>query len=753
MAKRFHPDLWVSPRPNGIGLQKPNHFGDMARVAWANKKHAGYAWKLLTKGVCDGCALGVAGLHDWTIDGVHLCLTRLRLLELNCADPLDHSLLADAASLATRSSTELRELGRLAHPMRRRAGEQGFRRITWDEALEALAQGLRTAGPERSAMFLTSRGITNETYYVAGKAARAMGIANVDSAARTCHAPSTTALKATIGAAATTCSLSDVLSSKLIVIWGANPANNQPVFMKYLHLAKKNGARVVVINPYLEPGLEHYWVPSNAESAMFGTKICDLHVPVRPGGDVALADAVLKRLVERGDVDQAFIDAHTEGWDALVAHLGSLSLDELLVDAGVSALQLEAFVDEYARSDASILLWSMGITQHRHADQGVRGIVNLALARGNVGRDGAGLMPLRGHSGVQGGAEMGAYATALPGGLAPTPANAAVLSERWGFEVPAHSGMTAAEIPDAALRGELDVLWMSGSNFLEILPDPVLVEQALARVPLRVHQDIVVTSQMLVPGDDVILLPVHTRYEQEGGGTETTTERRIVFSPEIPRTVGEARSEWRLFADVAMRVRPELRPLFSWPDNHALRVEIAEVVPLYAGIENLHDTGDQVQWGGAHLCADGAFPTESGRGAFSVLDRPDVSLPPGMFAVATRRGKQFNSMVFSEIDPFTGAGRHAIYIDPADAAELGFADGEAVTLASATGTFDGHLRFVRLPRRTLQVHWPEGNVLIAAGPEHREAASRVPDYNAVVSISRQRPGTGNRAAAPVDSPS
>ncbi len=736
MAKRFHPDLWVSPRPNGIGLQKPNHFGDMAKVAWTNKKHARYAWKLLTKGVCDGCALGVAGLHDWTIDGVHLCLTRLRLLELNCADPLDHSLLADAPSLARRSSTELRELGRLAHPMRRRAGEPGFQRITWDEALEALAQGLRTAGPDRSAMFITSRGITNETYYVAGKAARAMGIANVDSAARTCHAPSTTALKATIGAAATTCSLSDVLISKLIVIWGANPANNQPVFMKYLYMAKKNGARVVVINPYLEPGLEHYWVPSNAESAMFGTKICDLHVPVRPGGDVALADAALKRLIERGDVDQSFIDAHTEGWSELVEHLGSLSLDELLADAGVSALQLEAFVDEYARSDASILLWSMGITQHRHADQGVRGIVNLGLARGNVGRDGAGLMPLRGHSGVQGGAEMGAYATALPGGLAPTPANAEALAEKWGFDVPAHSGMTAAEIPDAALRGELDVLWMSGSNFLEILPDPVQVEQALSRVPLRVHQDIVVTSQMLVPGDDVILLPVHTRYEQEGGGTETTTERRIVFSPEIPRTVGEARSEWRLFADVASRVRPDLRDRFSWRDNHALRVEIADVVPLYAGIENLRDTGDQVQWGGAHLCADGEFPTDTGRGSFSVLERPDISLPDGMFAVATRRGKQFNSMVFSEIDPFTGAGRDAVYIDPADAAELGFADGDAVTLTSTTGSFDGHLRFIRLPRRTLQIHWPEGNVLIAAGPDHREAASRVPDYNAVVSIAR-----------------
>src|SRR4029079_7313954 len=140
----------------------------------------------------------------------------------------------------------------------------------------------------------------------------------------------TVGLKQTIGAAASTCSLQDVIESDLIVLWGANPANKQPVFMKYLYLARRRGARVVVVNPYLEPGLERYWVPSNVESAMFGTKLCDLHVPVRPGGDVALADAVVKRLIERGAVDDAFVAEHAEGWDVLVAHLATLDLDDLL---------------------------------------------------------------------------------------------------------------------------------------------------------------------------------------------------------------------------------------------------------------------------------------------------------------------------------------------------------------------------------------------------------------------------------------
>ncbi len=317
----WQPSGWAGWRPNGAGLQKPHHYRDMAKVAWANRAHPKYALDVLTKGACDGCALGVAGLHDWTIDGIHLCTTRLNLLELNTADAIDPLLLADVGPLRDRTSSQLRRLGRLGHPMRRRRGEPGFRRIDWAEALGALAGAIGNTTPDRVALYLTSRGITNETYYVAGKAARAMGIAGIDSAARVCHAPSTVGLKDTIGVAASTCSLQDVIESDLVVLWGTNPANNQPVFMKYLYLAKKRGCRVVVVNPYLEPGLERYWVPSSVESALFGTTICDLHVPVRPGGDVALANAVLKRLIARGAVDQAFVDAHTTGWDELVAAL------------------------------------------------------------------------------------------------------------------------------------------------------------------------------------------------------------------------------------------------------------------------------------------------------------------------------------------------------------------------------------------------------------------------------------------------
>ena len=273
----------------------------------------------------------------------------------------------------------------------------------------------------------------------------------------------------------------------------------------------------------------------------------------------------------------------------------------------------------YAAAESAIFVWSMGLTQHAFGSDNVRAVINLALARGNVGREGAGLMPIRGHSGVQGGAEMGAYATALPGGVALTPESAAAVAEHWGFAPPSAPGLTAEEMVEAAGDGRVEVLYSSGGNFLDTLPDPGLVAERLARAPVRVHQDIVVTHQMLVdPGEVVVLLPAATRYEQRDGGTETTTERRIAFSPQIrgPR-VGEARTEWEIFSDLAQRVDPDRADLVAIGSGQAIRDEIARVVPLYAGIETLSKIGDQVQWGGPRLCDGWEFPTPDGRAHFA----------------------------------------------------------------------------------------------------------------------------------------
>jgi molybdopterin-dependent oxidoreductase alpha subunit len=503
--------------------------------------------------------------------------------------------------------------------------------------------------------------------------------------------------------------------------------------MKYLYLARKRGAQVVVVNPLREPGLDRYWVPSNVESAVFGTRMADEFVPVHTGGDVAFLNGVLKVLIAEGAVDRSFIRDHTTGFEDLEAALDDQSFDELERLSGISRTDMERFARRYAAAPAAVLVWSMGITQHEHGADNVAAIVNLALARGNVGRPGAGLMPIRGHSGVQGGAEMGAYATALPGGGPVDEASAAALGAHYGFTVPATPGLSAEAMLEAAERGDLDVLWSSGGNFREVLPDPERVEAALANVPLRVHQDVVVSSQMLVDGDHVLLLPAATRYEQRGGGTETTTERRIAFSPEVPGPrPGEARSEWEIFLDVARRVDPDRAELVDFGSGEEIREEIARVVPLYAGIDRLQKTGDAVQWGGERLCEGGQFPTPDGRARFTAVRPTDPQVPTGRLRLSTRRGKQFNTMVLADRDPLTGASRDAVLLGAADAERLGVTDGDAVVVRSDHGELCGHVHLAPLAPGNVQVMFPEGNALLPLGP--REPSSGVPDYTALVEV-------------------
>src|SRR2546430_5999545 len=614
--------------PFGLGQVKPKHFRDMAKVTWKNRDNLGYAWKVLSRGVCDGCALGVAGFHDWTVKGVHLCMTRLNLLRLNTMPELDVRSLADVSRLVSLDNAQLRESGRLPYPMLREKGAKGFRRIPWDEAYQRIAKKIRATDPKRWAMFVTSRGVTNEVYYMAQKVARFLGTNNVDNAARLCHAPSTAAMKHAVGVAATTCSYTDWWGTDLIVFFGANPANDQPVTTKYLHEAKKLGAKVALVNPYLEPGMKRYWVPSTLSSALFGTDIADYWFPVSQGGDIAFLYGVLKILIANGWVDENFSGSHPVGLDDLKSQISNLKFAELEARCGLDRAAMQEFAELIRDAKTAVLVWSMGITQHAFGGDAVQMILNLGLTKGFVGRDKCGLMPIRGHSSVQGGAEMGAYATALPGGKPVNTQNAAALSTLYGFPVPDWMGLTAPEMVEAGARGGLDLLYCLGGNFLRTLPEPDYVRRALANVPMRVHQDIILTDQMFIPArEEVILLPAKTRYEQDDGGTATSTERRVMFSPEIPRQVGEARAEWKILRDLATAAYPERAHLFGCETGWKMREEIARVVQFYDGVQNLKDSGDAIQYGGRHLCADWKFPTPDGKAHFRA-----VPLPPGVAA-------------------------------------------------------------------------------------------------------------------------
>jgi anaerobic selenocysteine-containing dehydrogenase len=545
----WKPSLWASVIPRDPTERKPNHYVEMLRVAWENRDQLPFAWRILKHGVCDGCALGTTGLRDWTMDGVHLCMVRLELMRLNTAPALDPDRLRDVSSLSGMSSRDLRALGRLPEPMIWRKSEKGFRVVSWDEAYASAAEKIRLTIPDRSAVYVTSRGMMNEHYYAAQKAARIMGTNHVDNSARLCHAASTVAMKRALGYGASTCSYRDWIGTDLIVFCGSNTPSNQPVTMKYLYYARKAGTKVAVVNPYFEPGLQRYWVPSITESALFGTKFADEWFAVDTGGDLPFLNGVFKVLVAEGWVDHDF------------------------------------------------------------------------------------------------------------------------------------------------------------------------------------------SMMLLPPKDTVTLFPATTRYESLGGGTETSTERRIIFSPEIPgRRIGSAKPEWEVFGEVAARVRPELADKIRFTSSQQIRDEIGKAIPLYAGIEGLSREGDNFQWGGPRLFADGKFATPDGKAHFSAVSPKECRAPKGMFYVSTRRGKQFNSMVQRAIDPLTGASRDNILISREDAQRLGIADGDPVRLFSNVGSYFGRARIDKMKPGNLEVHWPEGSCLLSR--EEIDIASREPDYNAIVRVEK-----------------
>ncbi len=739
MPKLKSNDTWLSRVvPFGLyGQVKPHHFREMATVVWENKMELPYAWNILRHGACDGCSLGPYGLRDDVMDGIHLCTTRLKLLRLNTMEELNPLVLSDVVRLRNLRQERLRSLGRLPFPMVRRKGDDGFSRISWDEAVGLAAQAIRRTAPQRMGFFATSRGLTNEVYYVFQKLTRTLGTNNIDLCSRLCHAASVYGLKATLGVGAPTCSLSDFIGTDLLVIFGSDLANNQPVTTKYMYYAKKKGARIIVVNPMREYGLERYWVPSVLTSALFGTKLMDYFFQVRVGGDIAFINGVLKALIAMKRLDLEFIAHHARGYEDLKRTLEEQPWEMLEQRSGLPRLEMERFAQIYSLARSAVFVYSMGLTQHEFGVENVKAIVNLALARGMLGREKCGIMPIRGHSGVQGGGECGSEPDKFPGGFEVNEENARRFSNLWRHPVPSTPGLKVPQMIEAANKGDLEFLYSIGGNLLETMPDRRFVSDALMQVPVRVHQDIVLNSSMLIdPSELVVLLPAQTRYEQRTGGTTTSTERRIRFTPEIPgHRIGEARPEWEIPCLIGRQAMPNGELLFPYDDTQSIREEMSRVMPMYQGIEKLTKEGDSLQWGGPYLFKGGHFANmPEGRALFSALEPPDRRASEGRFYLTTRRGKQFNSMTFGSSDRLMGSkSREAVFISPEDAERLGLDDGAPVLVRSETGEMNGVIQIAPVKSGTLQAYWPEANVLIG---RRTDPLSGEPDYNTEVRIEK-----------------
>lgn len=739
MAEKFVP-LGV------LNNRKPRHFRGIWDMLGDTYGQWHKAWKVLN-GPCNGCAVQTDGLRDNVLPHApHFCLVRLGLVEETLRPMARVDAFADAKAVRKLGNDRIERLGRIGTPLIWRRGESGYQPIEWGEAYDLAGEWIKQHRGDECAFFATSKAVCNEEYFTFQQFARVVGQTNnVDSCARQCHAASVTALKASVGVGASTGSLSDFMEADALVLAGTNLANNQPLVMRYIEHGRRTRRGkpfVIVVNTYREPGLDRYWVPSQWRSALFGSQVCDEFVQVRTGGDIAFFNAVLKILIEDQlltEEHRTWIDRHVSGFEDLSAELKDQSLAELGDLSGVSQEKMRRTAMVLARSPNIVFCWGMGLTQHRTGTDNVKGLINLALVLGQLGKPKAGLAALRGQSGVQATGECGVAPNIFPGGTAIDATSAEHYGKLWGATLSDKPGLPTGKMVSAAAEGDIKVLCALGGNLRDTMPDRKYVERVLSKVPYRIRFDVMMNAETMVePGEASLVIPIRNWYEWDSVFTTTSTDRTIrAFTGTLAGQNNHLPELWVAFKEVARRVIGDDLPGFNYESTQVIREMISRSIGMYDGIERLRYPHQQMQWGGQYLFRDGFTNMPDGKAVFSLL-KPEVpDVPEGHLLLSTRRGfGQWNSQHPPAVrkDSFSGATtRQAVLMHPDDVATLGLRHQQPVTVTSRVGQTNGvcwsddHV----LPGH-VQAFWPVANDLIEYGIYDEPSCE--PDYNVAVRI-------------------
>ncbi len=684
--------------------------------------------RLRAKNTCKTCALGMGGQRGGMVNEAgHFPEVCKKSVQAQTADmigaiPEETFRSTPIATLQTLSPRELENLGRVTFPLLYEEGATHFRRIGWDEAYERAARALREAGPDRSFFYSSGRS-SNEAAFLMQVVARAFGSPNINNCSYYCHQASGVALAQVYGSGTSSIVLDDLRDADVAVVAGANPASNHPRLITQLFERRRRGGRVVVINPIRELGLVRFRVPSMWRSMLFGSKIADIYLQPHIGGDVALYKALLKGLIERRAVDDDFVARFTAGWNEVRDDALAASWDELVAVSGVPREQIDATVDVLASSPRGICLWAMGLTQHANGVENVLALANVALARGWLGRPGSGLLPIRGHSNVQGVGSMGVSP-------AMKKAFAARMGEAYGIRQ-VKGGLDTFGCMVASANGEIDAAFLLGGNLLASNPDRAWAEAALRRVPTTISVTTKLNEHHVhALGREMIVLPALARDEE---GQATTQESMFNFvrlsEGGVPSVPGDMRSEVEIIASLAERILPPER--FDWRAfrSHArLRQEIARIVPGFESMARI-DRGEEFQIGGRTF-HEPRFATEDGKAHFVVTPLPEPLVGDGELRLMTLRSEgQFNTVVYEEEDLYRGTTRRDVVMMAAeDAARLGVREGDAVRVEANGAAMDVVVSLLDIRPGNVAMYYPEANRLV---PRMIDGKSKTPAFKSV----------------------
>ena len=736
------------PSRQANGRRKPGSGGGWPAIRYALRKsrEVGGLWKmyraLRSKNACKTCALGMGGQRGGMVNErgsfPEVCKKSLQAMaaDMQGAIRSDFWQTYSIPQLRAFSPRQLETAGRLVEPVVRDRDQVSYRPITWQEALDRIAARVKATDPDKSFWYFSGRS-SNEAGFLLQLLARLYGTNNVNNCSYYCHQASGVGLTSSIGSGTATVVLEDVEQADLVFVLGGNPPSNHPRLMTTLKNVRRRGGEVIVINPVIETGLVNFRVPSDPLSLLFGTRIASLYVQPHIGGDLALLTGIAKQLVEMNSVDESYLREYCEGAAAWRAGLEAATWAEIEVKAGVARSVINDIAARYAKSRNTIFGWTMGITHHAHGVQNVQAIANLALLRGMVGRPHAGLMPIRGHSNVQG-----------IGSVGVTPQLKEAIFERleqhFGIELPTSPGMDTLACMEAAHAGQAQVGFCLGGNLYGSNPDCRFAAEALQNLDLVVYLSTTLnTGHAHGTARETIILPVLARDEEPQPTTQESMFNYVRYSEGGPRRHDGPRSEVEVIAQLATAILGSPSPV-DWQSMSTtgnIRQAIAQVVPGWEKLGEIDRTRREFHIAGRTFHRP-QFPTTSGRARLHAHELPELrgQGQHELRLMTVRSEGQFNTVVYEEEDIYRGqVRRDVILMHPADIQRLGLMAEQRVTVQNETGRLAGVVvrEFPEIRQGNALMYYPEANVLV---PRWADPKSRTPAFKGIV-VQVMAPGS------------
>ena len=711
------------------------------RAIWYTIKkgrEAGGLWKLFkamrTPNACKTCALGMGGQKGGMVNEKggfpEVCKKSLQAMVADMQGPIESTFWINhpISHLKTLSPRELEHQGRLIRPIRYRAGTDHYEEITWQKAIEAIVEKLRATEADKTFWYFSGRS-SNEAGFLLQLLARVFGTNNVNNCSYYCHQASGVGLQSSVGSGTATIVLDDLEKADTVFLIGGNPPSNHPRIMTSLMHVRRRGGKVIVINPVRETGLVKFRVPSDPRSLLFGTKIATQYVQPHIGGDLALLWGIAKAIKQQGNMDQDFLSQHCNNDKAWIKAVDALSWVEIETKSGVARSEIESIAEVYGQSEKTVFAWTMGITHHAHGVDNVQAVAALALCRGMVGRPGCGLMPIRGHSNVQG---IGSV------GVTPKLKNQIFdsLQEKFGVQLPTTAGKDTLACMESAASGDITVGFCLGGNLYGSNPDSSFAAQALSNLEMNVMLSTTLnTGHVHGLAQDTIVLPVLARDEEPEPTTQESMFNYVRLSDGGPQRLPGPRSEVQVIAAIAEALLPEAKGIDwqSMKKTETIREWIGAVVPGYEKISEIDESKEEFQIGGRTFHQP-KFPTQDGKANLHIHPLPALKGTGDreLRLMTVRSEGQFNTVVYEETDIYRNQDRRdVILMHPDDLKRFGLTHDQAVTVTSDTGRLENIQArgFDSIRIGNALMYYPEANVLVS---RYADPQSRTPAFKGVV---------------------